>query len=444
MCGIVAVLAFGPSGLFGKDVEIFEQLHKAIALRGEDGAGVFYVGDKKSGLEKLADDAQFSSYVKCSTNPYDLHVSKELLANLPLIEKSRFLVGHVRYATSGNVVTQHAHPFASQNKDILLVHNGNITSAEGVKNVKKFPVDSMALVESLSRVPSVKEALSNTYGAIATIWYNRKEKTINVYRNYDRPLHFVETFNTVYIASEAGALQWVLNRNHTASACKIEQFEEIFHYKWDHEGHLTKEKVKDIVRYHSYPQGRANMDIWDCESGEYRLPESSIIALPHKPNPDPISEISPKEILPPEKEKSPEKNKLKPINEYLGLKRGDTVIFEITDDLLTDSEKNKYAVTGAFVGTDSSSVINYGLFEDVQIHTTLKHENKNELERQMKTKFFRGIIASLMMNTEDATDIKAYIKDARVLTEEEKNKYWRNNQLMLAYRADFAPEKVIH
>lgn len=440
MCGIVAVFSFSPSGLYAKDIEIFEQLHKVIALRGEDGAGVFYVGDKKSGLDKLKDDEQFSSYVKCATNPYDLHVSKELLGNLPIITKSRFLVGHVRYATQGNVITANAHPFVSNNKEILLVHNGNIHSAAEVKNVKKFPVDSMALAESLARASSVKESLNNTFGAIATIWYNRKDKTINIYRNHERPLHYVEYLNTWYIASEVGALQWVLKRNHTAAHCPIHEFEDVFHYKWDHTGKLEKERVKEVYRYHRGQDGVWEYGGEDC--GYYQSANQPIILSPPKPDPAPESEPLPSEIL--SKEEPQEKKKLKPIDNHMGIKRGDIIFFEVINDILTDSAKNRFAIDGSFVGTNSSTVMNYGLFEDLLIHCTLKSENRDELERQMKKEFFQGIVASILLNQDDATEVRVYVKDARVLTEEEKIKYWKANQICLSYRADFAPERVIH
>src|SRR3990167_3944649 len=151
MCGIVGVLSFSPTGLLLKDVSIFGQLHKAVTLRGEHGAGLFWVGDDGTGSKSLRqqNETVYSSWMKYGGTPYELYATEEFRKEQYKINLARFIVGHVRYATHGKINTDNAHPF--QVDHITLVHNGVIDAIKEKKDFKKFVVDSHALCDALAK-----------------------------------------------------------------------------------------------------------------------------------------------------------------------------------------------------------------------------------------------------------------------------------------------------
>ncbi len=449
MCGIVAVLTFSPAGLYPKDLDIFQQLHKSMALRGEDGSGIYFVGDKKSGLSKLNDDEVFLSWVKNDTIPHDLYYQKDFTDRVDIIKNSRFLVGHTRWATQGDITTANAHPF--QYKHITLVHNGNIQYAPDTKAMKKYNVDSMALADSLSRSKDVKETLNRTTGAIATIWYDEIKKTINIYRNSERPLKFVELYNGLYIASEAGVLSWVMKRNHYGGDTpKIKEFPEGWHFEWTHEGKLTKTKVKEVHHYHYPRQNRQ----WGFEDDIPFVGANDDDEVPSEAPSEPIKLLPPPltpsvaaaVVLPAKSEddNDPPKSHYKGIPEYMGLKKDDVVIFDVANHMILEKDRPTAAVDGLFIGTKSQTVGAMGMLEDITIHTNVKADNKEELERLLKRAFFKGKIVSILMDTVNLTDVKVYLVETTAVTEEEKTELWKSNQIIHPYRKDFAPERTLH
>lgn len=104
-------------------------------------------------------------------------------------------VGHNRAATAGEVNRENAHPFCFG--DVTMVHNGTLTN-DG-SNLETYdynlPVDSMQICKALAEATpeEADKVLSQIDGSFALVWYDRRDKTMNMARNNSRPLHY--TYN---------------------------------------------------------------------------------------------------------------------------------------------------------------------------------------------------------------------------------------------------------
>ena len=203
MCGIVGIARFKAGELIEKDRDVFLQLLNAGVVRGHHGTGVFAI-DKDGGIKT----------VKNAGPPYMLMVSPEFAGfwNQIIKDDTYILVGHNRYATTGKKITAHAHPFLKDH--IVMVHNGTLESGTTIPKFKDFDVDSEALANSIATV-GIEETIKNTVGAYAIIYWDLKNKTLNVIRNTDRPLHMCidEFLGRIVIASEEEMLKWIAKRN---------------------------------------------------------------------------------------------------------------------------------------------------------------------------------------------------------------------------------------
>lgn len=210
MCGIVGVARWESWGISYKDKEIFENLLVADSLRGTHGTGAMII---------RADGADRS--LKIGAGPYalmDSNAYKEFLTptrpkgeSWKQQESDIFMIGHNRYKTTGNATTEHAHPHRVGN--ILLVHNGTLTAYCELPRFKKFDVDSHALANGIDEL-GIEEAISKAHGAYSIIYWNIKEKTLNVLRNDKRPLYtaYDEWNKRVMWASEKLMLEWIIER----------------------------------------------------------------------------------------------------------------------------------------------------------------------------------------------------------------------------------------
>lgn len=198
MCGIVGIISKQKSGFFQTDINMFQNMLTIDSLRGEDSTGVF--GVYKNLQAKT---------IKVAAEPHMLFRTEEWRAFTPkAISSMRILIGHNRYATKGKINNTNAHPF--DEGKIVLVHNGTIHNQYEFNT--SVEVDSHAIAHALNERPA-KEVLSEIDGAFALAWYNREEGKVFVARNEQRPLHYVNTSNAIYIGSEAGMLEYLLNRN---------------------------------------------------------------------------------------------------------------------------------------------------------------------------------------------------------------------------------------
>lgn len=201
MCGIVAVINKYSNGFTPKQVETFTTLLWLDTLRGEDSTGVFMVNTIGNvDILKSTDIAQ--DFI--STEEYSAFSKKA-------IREGFALVGHNRKATRGTIKEENAHPFWVDDK-LVLVHNGSFMGDH--KHIKDTEVDSHAMAHHLADgYKDLETAFSKLNAAIATIWWDFRTKTLQMFRNEQRPLHFMETDDGWYFASEWQMLQFVASRN---------------------------------------------------------------------------------------------------------------------------------------------------------------------------------------------------------------------------------------
>jgi glucosamine 6-phosphate synthetase-like amidotransferase/phosphosugar isomerase protein len=208
MCGLVGIVG---DNLTQSNYEAFKWMLTFDTTRGEDSTGVAFrkVNNKtKKGSVTL---------LKTEGLPYKLYQKfpevfseKGIFKNTTLeTHKVNFLMGHNRAATIGLVNSLNAHPF--HHEHITGCHNGTVRS--GLLLLEKGPeikgsTDSEQIFYTLAKGKSLKEVVSIITGGTALTWWDGKAQTYNLYRNSERPLHYVvdPTLKTVYYASEA----WIL------------------------------------------------------------------------------------------------------------------------------------------------------------------------------------------------------------------------------------------
>lgn len=124
----------------------------------------------------------------------------------------RALIGHNRFATVGKVNAQNAHPFTCGN--ITGVHNGSLRNYHQLDGHGDFAVDSNVLYNHIAK-HGLTDAISKVYGAMALVWWNEEDETINFYRNSERPLFFAtDTEQKIgFLASEDWMIYAAAGRN---------------------------------------------------------------------------------------------------------------------------------------------------------------------------------------------------------------------------------------
>lgn len=198
MCGLVAVINKLSYGLTKEQVDIFDSLLFLDQLRGMDSTGVAMV--EKNGSLYMAKEA--SNATEFRTKPE----YKELLKHA--FRTGSALFGHNRAATKGSITDENAHPFVVDDR-ITLMHNGTLWGDH--KKLANTEVDSHAIAHVLhNKGDDVEAALQEVSGAYALIWHDFKNQTLNIIRNSQRPLHWIETSNAWIYASEANMLEWII------------------------------------------------------------------------------------------------------------------------------------------------------------------------------------------------------------------------------------------
>lgn len=203
MCGIVGAIRMKDK-VEDRDRNLWLQLISTGVVRGHHGTGVMVLNPDGT-----------SRAVKVSGPPYHLMVNKKFNDLWDDITKNspKAIIGHNRHATTGGKTSEDAHPFVF--KHISMVHNGTLIShGTDLPKFKDFKVDSEALAHGISEL-GIESALSKTNGAYAIVYFNGKEKTLNMVRNAERPLFvcFDKFQYRILIASEKEQLEWVAKRN---------------------------------------------------------------------------------------------------------------------------------------------------------------------------------------------------------------------------------------
>lgn len=200
MCGLVGVFNKSSSRGFTDEMrDTFAHLLLIDTLRGEDSTGVFMV-ERNGDAHILKEATTGSEFLK--TNEW----KKMRTASW---NYGAALIGHNRKATRGNVNDENAHPFIVDDQ-IVLVHNGGIWGDH--KQHADVEVDSHAIAHLLHKHDTVEEALGKFHGAFALMWYDVEKEQVNIIRNKERPLWWMETDDMWVWASEKAMLMFTAAR----------------------------------------------------------------------------------------------------------------------------------------------------------------------------------------------------------------------------------------
>jgi len=207
MCGIIGIASNEGTWFPEARRKMFSEMLYADAFRGQDGTGIFTVNS-------ASENPSVEVYKKAwpAAAFLDLAVTKRIVSKAAT---NTFMVGHNRKATMGGYEDHHTHPFTFDN--VVGVHNGTLDSHRHLPGGTGFTVDSQALYSSINEV-GIKETAPNLYGAYALVWYDKKEDSLKLLRNKERPLAIGRAQNadgssSVIFASELDMLAWIANRN---------------------------------------------------------------------------------------------------------------------------------------------------------------------------------------------------------------------------------------
>jgi len=249
MCGIVGVISKSKAGLFKGHADLFKQMLFVDQLRGTDGTGIIYDDDGKVITRKSPESA--GSFL-----------SKEWVKNSidDSVKTGSFLIGHNRAATKGSLTWQNTHPFTEGH--ITLVHNGTLFSHKELDDKKE--VDSHAICSHMA-INGAEETLKNIDGAFALVWINELERTINLARNLERPLHLIECQTCWIISSELGLGMWMADRHNLKVLTAFQLKTETLYTLSLDDLYDLKEKKVDYYKWITY---KGNAWGWVGNKGE--------------------------------------------------------------------------------------------------------------------------------------------------------------------------------
>lgn len=199
MCGLVGVFSKLQNGFSNNARDAFYTLLSIDTLRGEDSTGAFLV--HLNGDLTMAKEA--------STGPEFLRSSAYSDLHRLAFQEGAAMIGHNRKATKGSIKDENAHPFVVDDK-IVLVHNGGMWGNH--KQHADVEVDSHAIAHLLAEHATPEEALGRFSGAYALMWYDVENEIVNIIRNKERPLFFMETEDAWVWSSERAMLLFTAAR----------------------------------------------------------------------------------------------------------------------------------------------------------------------------------------------------------------------------------------
>lgn len=205
MCGLVGMAG----NLCIKSNKAFRTAQLVDQFRGVHSTGVAFVpiGAKEVIIDK---ELGVPNNLWAESNLYD---NKGILSRVPLA-----VVGHNRAATIGDVTIDNAHPF--KHEHIHGAHNGTLRVYSDLKGSDKYDVDSKALFHHISE-EGARDTWSNFLGAAALSWWDDKEKTINLVRNKERPLHvaYFKKGTAIIWASE----EWMIHAALESAGLEVDE-----------------------------------------------------------------------------------------------------------------------------------------------------------------------------------------------------------------------------
>lgn len=200
MCGLMAVVTEKKNGFDRKAIDVMMGVLFMTQLRGMDSTGVLGISNTNE-----------TCFYKELGTPDKLMLGKDWPAfHGEMFADGKAMVGHCRAATKGTVNIDNAHPFEIIREDkttVTLAHNGTLYPHQTLKGLEDYDVDSHWLAAMVAE-HGAEEALGRINGPIATIWYDSRDKTLNWYRNNERPDN---AFNTGGSATDQAKYEVVFN-----------------------------------------------------------------------------------------------------------------------------------------------------------------------------------------------------------------------------------------
>lgn len=236
MCGIFGIIQFDKKFALSRKSIMAEGLY-ANTVRGKDATGLAMIpADPKHNVYNEID------IYKRALSGFDFIYNPRVQKMLDQIEHYKFVIGHNRSATRGaQHAEKNAHPFRIDN--ITLVHNGTLNSIHNLDipgSLYDYDVDSHALTKAIA-LHGHEAILKKLDGAAALVWYDAAEDALFMWRNDERPLHFIICKNEEFViyGSEPLMLQWIADRN----KCSFDTY-------WTVEPHMLI-KWTNSVKYQS-------------------------------------------------------------------------------------------------------------------------------------------------------------------------------------------------
>ena len=218
----------------------------ADQFRGWDSTGLAAI---KAGKEK--EECPF--VFKRALAAQDFVQLRPYLGLLRNMEDYSIVMGHNRAATAARVSDQNAHPF--QVGPVTLVHNGTLHGTHDLDVKTETQVDSESAAAAIAKYGPEK-ALPMFKGGYALVWHDARDGSLNFARNDAKPLvwAFEKNSNTIFWASEAYMLWWLMVRNQVKMDGKFRIVSPHTHYRFipDH-AYDTERKAYGFRAYERFP-----------------------------------------------------------------------------------------------------------------------------------------------------------------------------------------------
>lgn len=190
MCGITGFIS-NTGDVKEKDYKNFLSLLVLNQERGTDSAGIAMMGD----------------CIRIRKAPVEAY---RLLKRLKYMPNQKALIGHTRFATTGIVNKQNAHPFRYGR--ITGIHNGIVSNYTDFK--KDFKVDSEAIFYLLNKCNNdFISAFEKLEGQFAVAWFDEIDKNTLYLAKDGNPLFIARTDDGYYFSSLKLPLESVLLRD---------------------------------------------------------------------------------------------------------------------------------------------------------------------------------------------------------------------------------------